>query len=323
MTADDTARRAGSYVITGAGRGLGLAAAEVLLRTDPDCHVVAAVRDPNAPDLRDRLGAADGRVHVLPCDVADLSSVRSAASRLIGMVQDGTVPPLRALVGNAGVQAGSASSRTTDGFERTFATNVLGHFLLIRLLEPHLAPPARIVMVSSGTHRGDFAHSGGMVPKPRWQDPEVLARPSVDSDADTGTAGKRAYTTSKLAVIHLVHELARRLPAGVEAYSFDPGMMPGTGLAREGSAVERVMWHSMMHLMRVMPNVTNPGDAGRHLADLVTGPAPAESGSYVELGRVMRSSDESYDLDRERQLWQTAEQLVGLGEDETVRTTAV
>lgn len=321
MTADDTARGAGSYVITGAGRGLGLATAQALLSTDPGCHVVAAVRDPTAPALGGRLGAAGDRVHLLQCDVADLASVRAAASRLIGMVQDGTVPSLRALIGNAGIQAGSATGRTEDGFERTFATNVLGHFLLIRLLEPHLEPPARIVMVSSGTHRGDFAHSGGMVPKPRWQDPEVLARPSVAADAGTGTAGKRAYTTSKLAVVHLVHELARRLPVGVEAFSFDPGMMPGTGLAREGSALERAMWHSMMHLMRVMPNVTNPADAGRHLAELVTGPAPAESGAYVELGRVLRSSDESYDREREQHLWQTAEQLVGLDEDEKVRST--
>lgn len=113
-------------------------------------------------------------------------------------------------------------------------------------------------------------------------------------------------------MIYLVHELARRVPPGIEVFSFDPGMMPGTGLAREGAAIERAMWHSTMHLMKVLPNVTSPASAGRSLAVLVTGPAPTDSGGYVELDQVLKPSPESYDPAREADLWTEAAALVGL-----------
>ena len=43
------------------------------------------------------------------------------------------------------------TATTRDGFEQTFGVNVLGTHLLVRLLEPALAPGARVVLVGSGT----------------------------------------------------------------------------------------------------------------------------------------------------------------------------
>ena len=302
MTVPDAAR---TVLITGAGRGLGRATAERLLRSDPDLHVVAAVRDARQTAVRDRL-------HAVTCDLASLTSIRAAVEEVTTLLGDGRLPPLRGLIGNAGVQTGTGVQVSADGYELTFATNVLGHFALVRDLLDRLTTPARVVLVSSATHRGDFMHSGGLVPPPRWTSPDALARPGTGPEAQRAKSGQRAYTTSKLGVIYLVHELARRAPAGVDVYSFDPLMMPGTGLAREGSAVLRAAWHSVFHLSRALPWATSPDGAARHLAAAVLGPRPAESGAYLEMGKVVPSSPESYDPARERDLWQAAERLAAV-----------
>ncbi len=43
---------------------------------------------------------------------------------------------------------------TADGFETHFATNYLGHFLLLNRLAGLLCPDSRVAMVSSAGHRG-------------------------------------------------------------------------------------------------------------------------------------------------------------------------
>ncbi|MGW5723426.1 hypothetical protein ACWEVP_45175 [Amycolatopsis sp. NPDC003865] len=131
--------------------------------------------------------------------------------------------PLHGFIG-AGLQLTSRAHATGDGVEPTFAVNVLANHLFIRRLWNSFAAPARIVLVGSDTHFGDFRHNLGMVPTP-------LARPRPDQR--TATDGRRAYSTSKLAVVYLVHALARRLPDGVDVYTFKPGLVPGTGLVHE------------------------------------------------------------------------------------------
>ncbi|MEU8654194.1 hypothetical protein [Streptomyces sp. NPDC048737] len=53
----------------------------------------------------------------------------------------------------------------------------------------------------------------------------------------------------------------------------------------------------------VTPAIDNAATAGRRLAATVTGRTPAPSGSYVDRSRVTPSSNESYDVERERALW--------------------
>jgi len=82
-------------------------------------------------------------------------------------------------------------------------------------------------------HFGDFKHNAGLVPAPRWEDPERLAAPGTDSASEKTCTGRRGYATSKLAVVYLTHALARRLPWGVSVFSFNPSLVPSTGLARD------------------------------------------------------------------------------------------
>lgn len=206
----------------------------------------------------------------------------------------------------------SRTHASTDGIELTFAVNVLANYLLVRLLWDTFTVPARIVLVSSDTHFGDFRHNKGMVPAPRWAAPRVLAAPGRDGSARTVTAGRRAYSTSKLAVIYLVHELARRLPAGIDVYSFNPGYVPDTGLVRDASPAVRFLSRTLLRGLARTPLAASPATAGEFLARAAAGPRPGDSGDYIDRGAADDSAPASYDRGRESELWNAAAGLCDL-----------
>lgn len=187
------------------------------------------------------------------------------------------------------------TTTTADGFETTFAVNVIAHYLLVTSLS--FTPSARIVITGSDSHFGTFRHNLGMVPAPRWTAPERLARPGA-----TGN-GRAAYSTSKLGVVYLVHALARHLPQDV--YTFNPGFTPGTGLVRY-NAIGDLVWRRVFPLL---PGVNTAVRAGAQLAALAAGPRPADSGAYVDRWSVTPSSPASYDEAREDELWSTLQRI--------------
>jgi NAD(P)-dependent dehydrogenase (short-subunit alcohol dehydrogenase family) len=302
-----------TIVMTGASRGIGNFAAVRMLRDDADLHLVVTTRG-SGDDLVAQLRRDSGNRSVswVGAELSSLSSVRVAAGDIIGRLDSGALPPLNGFVGNAGLQVTSANRSTGDGIETTFAVNVLANDLFLRLLADRFAAPARIVITTSDTHFGDFRHNLGMVPAPRWRSPQELMAPGATAATDTLTAGRTAYSTSKLAVIYLVHELARHLPAGVDIYSWNPGFVPGTGLTRDASAVQRFAMKRVMPLMTLTPLSVSAKSAGQHLAQLMRRTKPAESGAYISLAKTEPSSAESYNPDRERELRQAFDQLTAV-----------
>jgi NAD(P)-dependent dehydrogenase (short-subunit alcohol dehydrogenase family) len=294
-----------TVVLTGATRGIGRAAAAALLRHDATTRLVVPVRDSASTDLPAELSAVTGDDNVLAvrCDLADLAAVRAFAEEVRCRLDAGELPPLRGIACNAGLLTTSATRATVDGFELTFGVNVLSHQLLLRLLADRLAAPATVVLVSSGTHFGTFRHNYGSMPPPLWRDVAQLATPGTAPRASSVYAGRQAYVTTKLALVHLVHEWARRLPGGVRAVGYDPGLVTGTDFGRDFGSVGRFAYRVLLRPMAVLPLAATPRAAGERLAALVTGELPAASGDYVELGEVAPSSPESYDEDRERELW--------------------
>src|SRR5208282_6308458 len=71
----------------------------------------------------------------------------------------------------------AGGTRTSDGFETTFAVNHLAHYLLLRLLLPRLARGAVVVMTTSGTY--DPAEKT-IIPPPRHAKARLLAYPDLD-----------------------------------------------------------------------------------------------------------------------------------------------
>lgn len=298
-----------TIVMTGARRGIGRVAAEHILRRSPDVHLLVVARGSSGARLAGELSAGGHAVSYVSADLGSPAGVRSAATEIRERLDRGELPPLRGFVGNAGMQYTNALTEGPDGFESTFAVNVLANHLFVRLLQDRFVTPARIVITTSDTHFGDFKHNMGMVPGPEWKSPDVLARPGAFPRPDTAAGGRTAYSTSKLATLYLVHAYARRLPAGIDAVAYNPGFVPGTGLARHAGPVARFAMRRILPVMALTPFATGRNAAGRYLADVVLGRTEAPTGSYVDRTRAARSSDESYDPRREDELWNSVERL--------------
>jgi hypothetical protein len=117
-----------------------------------------------------------------------------------------------------------------------------------------------------------------------------------------------------LAVIYLVHALARRLPAGVDVYTYNPGAVPGTGLGqnRDAGRGPGPLVGVLGRVLVMTPTAMELSRAGVLMAKAAVGPRPAETGAYVDRRKVMHSSPASYDPVREEELWSTASRLCGL-----------
>ncbi|MDR7303679.1 NAD(P)-dependent dehydrogenase (short-subunit alcohol dehydrogenase family) [Haloactinomyces albus] len=276
-------------------------------------------RGQNGERLTEDLTNATGNPNVtaISCDLASLAEIGTAANEVRRRVDAQELPPLKGFLGNAGLQMTSRTHATVDGYETTFAVNVLANYYFVRLLWNHFTTPARITMVGSDTHFGDLRHNLGMVPAPRWESTRQLAMPREGSQAHSVAEGRTAYSTSKLAVTYLVHALARRLPDGVDVYTFNPGYVPGTGLVRDAGPVIRALSRTLLHGLRATPLALSPTTAGNLLADAAGGSTPGDSGTYIDRRKVAASAPESYDREREEELWAAAAELCALPAEPT------
>lgn len=296
-----------TIVMTGASRGIGRAALH-RLAAQPRTHLVLLSRStPTGIVSEARSAGAD--VSLVHADLSSTRSVDAAAAEVAELVETGRLPPIEAAVLNAGVQHTNALTETVDGLESTLAVNVLANHVLLTRLRSHLSSAARIVVTVSDTHFGDFRHNLGMVPGPKWQPVERLARVGAFSNPGSVSAGRTAYSTSKLAAIYLVHEYARRFPSGPSLLAYNPGFVPGTSLARDADVFSRFAMRWVMPLLTLTPLATTPTRAGRLLAATALGAVAAPNGAYIDRDRAARSSPESYDAARERHTWEAVEAI--------------
>jgi NAD(P)-dependent dehydrogenase (short-subunit alcohol dehydrogenase family) len=200
-------------LVTGANSGIGLETARALARAG--ARVVMGCRDASRGEAarRDIAESTGSRtVELAVFDQSSQAQVRAFAERF---ARDNE--RLDVLVNNAGTWL--ARRETTDeGIERTWATNVLGSFLLTEGLRPLLvrSAPARIVNVASELAR-DLDLS----------DVEFRRRPYE---------GVTAYAQSKQADRMWTWALARRLEGtGVTGNAMHPGGV-NTPLFRKGGS---------------------------------------------------------------------------------------
>ena len=304
-------------IITGGNGGLGYQCARAIAAAWPQWHVIIASRDHAKSEEAVRsIVAATGNSHVaaIELNLESLDSVRRFAADLAARA----LPPIGAIVCNAGIQTVRELTYTDEGFETTFAVNHLGHFLLVNLLLRHLSDRARIVMVSSGTHNPD--QFTGM-PKPDYNDAISVAK--RESGADPGNAGRRAYTTSKLCNVMFAYELSRRLKAEghdrICVTAFDPGLMPGTRLARDYTPFMKFVWNYALPALRFIPGVNGVSKSGADLARLVLDPElEGVSGQYFVGRKSVPSSKDSYDERKAAELWESSVSMVHLKPEETI-----
>lgn len=191
-------------LVTGASSGIGVATAEALAHAG--AKVLLGVRDlGSGKAVAERINAsAKGHARAVQLDLADVQSVCACAAEL-----DLEGAPLDILIANAGVSK-TPQAHLPNGLDVRFATNHLGHFLLVHLLKHSLSSRrGRVILLSSAAHKGRPVQVNDL----QWQ-----LRPHHDLTA---------YGESKAANILFCIEATRRW--GGSGITFN-AVLPGSAL---------------------------------------------------------------------------------------------
>ncbi len=181
-------------IVTGGHGGLGKETTKAL--TAAGAYVLVLARNPAA--AAEALAGVPN-VEIDPLDLADQGSVRACAERFVASGRKADI-----VICNAAVMAND-ETRIGDGWESQFGTNHLGHYTLINLLWPAIAPGARVISLSSRGH-----HFAPM----RWDDVQFAS----------GYDKWLAYGQSKTAIALFAKHLDTLGQAkGVRSFSLHPG----------------------------------------------------------------------------------------------------
>lgn len=285
-------------MITGGNSGIGFATASKLAAQG--FHVILASRNQQTSAramARIHAGNPNASVESLPLDLASFAAVRQCAAAFQAQGY-----PLHVLINNAGGSiAGKQASFTTDGFELTLGTNHLGHFLLTNLLLDNLkrSAPARVITVSSQLHIPGYG--GG--PPPDFDYDNLKGEKYYDA--------RVFYRNSKLANMWFTYELQRRLTgAGVTSNAVCPGFVPAAIADRRTSLIERFMYKQ---ILARMPFARSLEQASASYLVAATDPhLEGAGGKFIVDGKERRSSDDSYDEQKARRLWELSWAWCGL-----------
>jgi NAD(P)-dependent dehydrogenase (short-subunit alcohol dehydrogenase family) len=245
-------------LVTGATRGLGLEIARKLAASG-DMSVILAVRDISKG--RQIAASLGPNVNAVELNLSSLAGVASFAKDW--------GERLDALVNNAGVQNALEERFTPDGFEETIAVNFLAPLLLTLALSERLRG-GRVLFIGSGTH--DPAHPVNWrfgFRGARYSSVRELAAGSRQGEG-IAQANLDRYATSKFLITATAVELARRRK-DFSSFVLNPGLMPGTGLARARGAFERFLWKRALPITGAfMPDTSSARRSGRAACRIVS-----------------------------------------------------
>lgn len=294
------------YFITGVASGIGLETARALAARG--ASVVGTVRDldlgiaATAP-VREAAAQAGGSLELIALDLASLQSLRGGAAKVLAASRR-----FDAIIGNAGVMA-TPSGKTVDGFEIQFATNHLGHFALVNLIEPLLVDNGRLVMLSSQAHRVADVDLDDPNFERQAYDPFVAygrsktanALFAVEFDRRHRARGIRAASVmpgNSLTNIprNFTQEELQGLFATVGKARADAGLPPGE-LKEISQAAATSVWAAVV--------ADKDEIGGRYLEDCAVSPVNDTPNPFADGVRLY-----ALDADRARQLWTVSEALI-------------
>lgn len=307
------------FLITGASSGIGLETARALVAHG--ASVLGAVRDlakaeaATAP-VRDAAARSGGDFALIDLDLASLQNVFACADQLLAAGQR-----FDAIIANAGIMA-TPFSRTIDGLENQFATNYLGHFVLITRIEPLITDNGRVVVLSSQAHR--------------VADVDLEDLNFEQHDYEPFLAYGRSKTATSLFALELDQRLRAR---GIRAASVMPGNS-FTDLARHFSQDDLQGLFETVAKARAEAGLP-PGElkevpqaAATSVWAAVVADKDEIGGRYLEDCAIAPTNDtlnpfadgvRSYALDAQRakQLWEKSEALTQAALQETAAVSAV
>lgn len=248
-----------TFIVTGGNRGLGFEIARHLA-SDPETQVIIAARNlDHGQEAARRIGS---NAWVRELDLADRDSVDRFTATWKG--------PIAGLVNNAGVQFADATHFTNEGVEETFAVNHLNALRLTVGMERWLEG-GRVMFVGSGTHNPDHPTASRFGFRGERFESIANCAEGLGSSARPGQLGKDRYATTKFLNLVTTVELARRYDSTrILFFCLDPGLMPGTDLARTAPGFLRFGWYYVLPaLARILPDSSTPDRSGRAGAELL------------------------------------------------------
>ncbi len=247
-------------VLTGGTSGIGLAAAKQLMACGADLTLVGRNPDKSAAVKRELDRAAvSGRLDLEIADLSCMREVRALAHRLCAGYDT-----IDVLINNAGALF-NQRMETSQGYERTLATDLLSPYLLTRLLRPRLkaAAGARIINVASG----------GMYTQKIHADDLSFRQGSYD--------GATAYARAKRGLVILSEDWAGELkPQGIRVQAMHPGWVDTPGLASSLPA----FYHQVRPLLR------SPSQGADTITWLAASPVAGQTSGLFWLDRKPRAT---------------------------------
>ena len=285
MDADNVDMTGKTCLITGGNSGIGKATAIGLAKLGATVVIVSRDKDKGEAAIFEiRSVSRNKDVDSMVSDLSSLDSVRELAHDFTARYKQ-----LHVLVNNAGIFLPKRVP-TVDGFETTFATNHLGHFLLTNLLLDELkaSSPSRIINITSSAHYGteiDFE----------------------DLQGEKKYSGYHAYSQSKLANVLFTYQLAKKLEGtSVTVNCLHPGVVR-TGFGKDQGGLMSIG-------VRIgSPFMMSAESAAKAVIYLATSPEmEGVSGKFYSKGHEKRSSHQSYDMASAERLWKVSAELTKL-----------
>lgn len=263
---------------SGIGKAIALGLSALGAKLMLGCRDVAR-GEQTAEEISRQTGATN--IEVMLVDTSSQQSIRDFAQQYRAKYSR-----LDVLINNAGMNRGALPrEKSVDGIELTFATNVLGYYLLTRELLDLLkaSAPARIVNVAS-----EFASDLDL------DDLQFERRPFES---------RKAYAQSKACDRLLTWALARRLEGSrVTANAMTPGLVVETGLFR----------HTPPELLaQLRQRSDRTSKQGADTAVWLASSAEVEGVSGKFFGDRCEIPCEFRDTAAEEKLWRICEGLVG------------
>ncbi len=227
-------------VVTGGSSGIGLAVARVVLRLGGRVCLVARRPEPLARAVEE-LGPDRAWGH--RCDVAEPDDVSELAAAVRSRWGG-----LEGLVNSAGIAPMATLARTETGtWDRVFAVNVRGPFLVTRELLPLLEDGAAVVNVSS-----------------------TLAERAIP--------GMAAYNASKAALNQLTRSLALEVAPRIRVNAVMPAVVDTPIHETRGMSRADVEAMGSLH---PLGRIGSPGDVASVVAFLLSGAASWMTGAVI------------------------------------------
>lgn len=239
-------------LVTGSGRGIGLAIAKALAAADFSIALNDLGRDEELTAVVEAMRRQGFRAVAIPGDVSGLSGHED----LLRKAED-ALGPLTTLVNNAGVgvlSRGDLLDVTEESYDRCMAVNAKAHFFLTQAFARRLLGSKRssalfysIVNVTS-------------------------------SNAVAASVQRGEYCASKAAAAMISKVFAARLgPEGIAVFDVQPGLIDTEMTA----AVKETYQRRAQEGLTLFPRLGQPDDIGTIVRSLATGALPYMTGQVL------------------------------------------